>query len=379
MSEVKKVITVDGEPPVEAKAPKKKATRSKKPAGPRPKVELHASDESIKVEVTNAEVLRGAGYEVLDSYEFPLDDPEASVKAHRVLAKVRAAIAEFAPPVAGKVRTKSDLTRRVVTAGEKRSNMFIYGPTGSGKTKAVLDGMAALVKLGELDVYYKVPMSPGVEDVDLVTRLVPGPGGIEQRRGALRAIYEEAAEKKVGLLLDEVNRATARALNIILTAIDPVEGQYVLYDFVTDEELVVPLENLFIVATANLGGAYSGTNSMDEALLDRFPRTLYWGYDSKLEKALVKGPGARNLHKAAATLRDLYRSGELRSPFSTRHLVGWASTLASFEDLDHAVEAAKDTFVYRLASVDSYGFPDEAEVELIIEAIRESWTAKEGS
>lgn len=39
---------------------------------------------------------------------------------------------------------------------------------------------------------------------------------------------------------------------------------------VKDELIKIPRENIIFFCTANLGGGYSGTNDIDEALFDRF-------------------------------------------------------------------------------------------------------------
>lgn len=256
----------------------------------------------------------------------------------------------------------SKLDTMLKDAAVGRESTFIYGPSGSGKTYAVLSTMKELVAKGKLDEVIKITMSPGVEDVDLITKLVPNPkGGFTERSGYLRRVFELAAsEKTVGVLIDEINRATPRATNLVLTAIDPVEGEYVLNDFVRGDVIRVPLENIWWVATANLGGAYTGTSQLDEALLDRFQRTVFWGYDQALEKQITK-----NHEKALAmakALRTAYLDGKLKSPFSTRHLSAFVRRL---EKGGNPVKVAEETFLYRLVGQDVYGFPDTTEVNLV--------------
>lgn len=261
-----------------------------------------------------------------------------------------------------------------------RGNAMIYGPTGSGKSRAVLDAFKEMIKRGELDTYFKLTMSPGVEDVDLITKFVPAEnGGVTKSRGLLRQAYELASRgKRVGILIDEINRATPRATNLIITAIDPVEGEYLLVDFVEGDEVRVPLENLKVMATANMGASYSGTNRLDEALLDRFQHTIYWGYDNGLEEKIVGEDHSWVLDLAQA-LRNEYREGNLRSPLSTRHIAGYIEELLAVKNVTSGtvIKAAMNTFVYRLVGVDPYGFPNREELDLVKNHIAKAFRERE--
>lgn len=244
---------------------------------------------------------------------------------------------------------------------------LLIGPTGSTKTASALMAMRDMVESDHLDEVVVISVSPGLEDIDLITKFVPAADGIRPVRGPLRRAFDMAASgKRVGVLIDEINRGEHTSTNIILTAIDRVHGAYMLNDFTAGEQIVAPLENLVVVATANIGNAYTGTSHLDEALMDRFSAVIYVNYDEELEAKLADGyPFVKQVARA---VRAAYANGKVSSPFSTRQLVNWVEALKrvgkkpSKKDIR---ETAQRTWVYRVVGTDGFGMPIGNELELI--------------
>lgn len=55
-------------------------------------------------------------------------------------------------------------------------------------------------------------------------------------------------------MIDEVNRGSKSFMNMLLKMIDPVSGFYEINNFVEDDIIKVPHENIIWFCTANLGG-----------------------------------------------------------------------------------------------------------------------------
>ena len=113
-------------------------------------------------------------------------------------------------------------------------------------------------------------------------------------------------------------------MNLVLKALDPVDGvNYTVYNLLQDRTYIIPQENIIWGATVNLGGKYTGTNALDEALFDRFNIVSFVGYNPDVEQSLVEAAGfnkaqMKKILQFVNSIRDFATSGELRSPISTR-------------------------------------------------------------
>ena len=283
---------------------------------------------------------------------------------------------------------------------ELRKNVLIFGETGSGKTYEVLHAFEKLKKRGLFDVLVQIDFTSGLEDTDLLGRVIPlsperkikeflklkkkfpdisekllmksmGEWGIEE--GELSKAFKLAREgKRVILLLEEISRANPKTLNLLIKAMDGVKGFYRLHNFLTGETLTVRTENLVFVATANFGGGYSGTELLDEALFDRFQAVIYMGYDEEKERKILSEiledkTLTEKLIRLAKSLRNAYLSGYLKSPFSTRMLVNTAKLIKEgFTETE-----AFGTVMFRLVEKNEYGIPDEEQLKIVNEIFQE--------
>jgi MoxR-like ATPase len=205
------------------------------------------------------------------------------------------------------------------------------GPAGTGKTESVIalaisEGMeiAGVIQCG------------GVEGpADLYGQTTPdetAPHGWRRMPSALWKAFDTALrnpDKTYCTILDEVNRVgTLAAQNSLLGALD---GTACLQNPATGEVIPLP-PNMFVVATANIGIAYSGTIRMDAALMSRWWTNLVFGYlPENVERAIAvaimgNDEQARYLARAARELRNAHGQEEFRSALvpGTREIVAVA-------------------------------------------------------
>ena len=287
----------------------------------------------------------------------------------------------------------------------KGFSVLLYGPTGSGKTYGVIfEHLGKLVKQEERDGIVLIPCSDGMEDYDLLSKPMPvGPrdkvrillelekefpdldqsalsrilGDWSRVEGPLREVFRRAQKgERLGVVFDELNRASRSARNLILKAMDPVMGHYELHDFTSGEILKVPLERIQFCATCNLGASYSQTHDLDESLLDRFQSVLFVDYNSVLEERILEEEGlppssVARLMSVATALRDAYRMGHLNAPLSTRHLKNWGRAIAGGGDPQ---ATARMLWVDRLIAHDRHGYPDEEQVAGILEILSSTFS-----
>ncbi len=276
---------------------------------------------------------------------------------------------------------------------------LLYGPTGTGKTYTAWEVLHGMKVSGDIDEIVLIACSDGMEDIDLLARTIPmtpeskigalkrirnnkedipdeilvqAIGDWDRTEGILKKAFKLAQKKKVAVVFDELSRAGASARNLILKAMDPVLGAYELQDFTSDEILRAPIQNLKWIATCNLGAAYSGSDKLDEALLDRFEATRFVGYDEEAELRMLESMNidstlGKRLIKVAVMLRHAYKNGDVPSPFSTRMLKTWAKGMAAGQN---PVQYALDTWVQRIIEKDERGYPDLDQQKAVVEIIK---------
>ena len=120
----------------------------------------------------------------------------------------------------------------------------------------------------------------GTESIDLLGYYIKAhDGSLVWMDGPLTAAFRTALTEKSAFFIDEILRIPARELNILIGALTPDStGHYQLRtNRIThtadglgkSEVLRVPVENLWAVATTNIGADYD-TEDIDLALSDRF-------------------------------------------------------------------------------------------------------------
>lgn len=220
---------------------------------------------------------------------------------------------------------------------QNQVNTMLIGATGGGKTELVL---LACKKLG---------ISCSVYDMGSMYDPVAGLLGVHRLQKGGVSVFDYAKftrdiSKPGVVLLDELSRAPVTTNNILFPCLDsrrklPVEiagGEDL-------REIEVHPECCFI-ATANVGVEYTGTMSMDRALVGRFfPIELSYMPPEQEKKVLVKRCGisisdATNIVKVANSLRNMYNKQEISSSISTRETLMVGDLVADGWDLVRAME-----------------------------------------
>ena len=224
---------------------------------------------------------------------------------------------------------------------KSKVNTMMVGPSGTGKTELVL---LACKKLGlECSVYDMGSMYDPVSGLLGVHRLQKGGESVFDY-----AKFTQDIQKPGVILLDELSRAPVTTNNILFPCLDsrrmlPVEMAG------GDELRSIPVHpDCVFVATANVGAEYTGTMSLDRALVGRFfPLELdYMPLECEV-KVLSKRCGitpadAENIANVAGTIRSLYGKQEISCTISTRETLSAAKLVA---DGWSSLEAMELTFL----------------------------------
>lgn len=221
--------------------------------------------------------------------------------------------------------------------------LFITGPTGSGKTSAILETCARLnwpVQSLTLNAKFEFAHLTGH-----FTFSASAPGEAPQMRFQYGPL---AVAMKYGqvLVLNEVDLADAGELAGLN---DCLEGRpLVLAD--NAGEVLYPHPMFRVICTANScgngdnSGRYAGVQQQNLAFLDRF-RFLEVPYqDAKVEEELLTKlapamkPVLGGMVQLANEIRKLFTEGRLSVTLSTRTLVRWAQIAQDFRNSPNSLE-----------------------------------------
>ncbi len=260
--------------------------------------------------------------------------------------------------------------------------VLLYWPTGTGKTYNFLDSVNSLIAAGKLDLYSIVTISEWFDDQDFFAFLAPDKDGKMKfsEKAVVQLLREAASGKKVAICFDELNRWSKSFLNLVLKMLDAVNGTtYQIYNHFNDELIEIPIENILFFATMNLWGKYVWTNSLDEALFDRFNLVQYQGYNERVEDSIYKNfwEFSDKAKTIVTHTRKMNISGELRAPLSTRGIKAWAEKfINSAKTANDFVWSFNLVALYRLCSVDDFWNPNEEETMLVLSKFKELWLIK---
>ena len=220
-------------------------------------------------------------------------------------------------------------------------NTMMVGPSGTGKTELVL---LACKKLGlECNVYDMGSMYDPVSGLLGVHRLQKGGESVFDY-----AKFTQDIQKPGVILLDELSRAPVTTNNLLFPCLDSRRMLPVEMAGGEDLRSIQVHPDCVFVATANVGAEYTGTMSLDRALVGRFfPLELdYMPLDCEV-KVLSKRCGIRqedaeNIASVAGTVRSLYGKQEISCTISTRETLAAARLVA---DGWTSLEAMELTFL----------------------------------
>jgi cobaltochelatase CobS len=234
-------------------------------------------------------------------------------------------------------------------------NVLIVGPTGSGKTCGV----------EQLAHWINQP---------LVVQNLRGDIRSSAFLGQMRVVIDPETKKTVTRFSDGIlPRAMANEWWLLLDELDaaPPAILFTLQRVLTHRQLILDEDNgrvvnagdgFRIIATANtLGrgdesGLYTGTNTLNEAFLDRFGTVIEKGYlgsnestnipSDDAEVMVVAGKSGLGIEPAkkmvcvARLIRQAYESEHCYCTFSTRRLVAWAQKMVILNDVKRSAALA---------------------------------------
>lgn len=220
-------------------------------------------------------------------------------------------------------------------------NTMLVGASGSGKTELV---MLACRKLGiRCRVYDMGSMHDPISGLLGVHRLQQGGVSVFDY-----AKFTQDIQQPGVVLLDEISRAPVTANNILFPCLDSRRQLPVEIAGGKDVRSIPVHPECVFIATANVGAEYTGTMSMDRALVGRFfPLELDYMPCTEEAKVLskrcsIKPNDASNIVAVAETIRNLYGKQELSCSISTRETLMAGRLVA---DGWTALEAMEMTFL----------------------------------
>lgn len=273
--------------------------------------------------------------------ELVINDLEADLRPQRI-ARVPEPSATYVSRTRALGNHRSDF-QVFDYAHAHRYNVLIEGPTGLGKTSAVIAWAGCHGK-----PFYAVSSNVAIDPSQLFGKFVPdGFGGFRWQDGPVTDLVRHGGV----LLINEINFLPERISTVLFSLLDS-RREITLLDH--NGEVIIAHDDLLIIA--DLNPDYEGTRPLNKALRNRFAIQMAWEYDDEVERQLVRGASLREL---AGLLRRAQRDGEVDAPVSTGMLV-------EFEQV--AVGLGLDAAVYNLLN----HFPTEEErkaVEVVIYAM----------
>lgn len=144
-------------------------------------------------------------------------------------------------------------------------NTLLLGPTGVGKTELVSNIAQSLGV--PLTIFDMGTMTDPIMSL-VGNHVIKMTDGITTST-FVNSRFSEVIQKPGIVLLDEISRAVVTSNNLLFPCLDFRRELPMEYSFENNEPIKVHPQCVFI-ATANLGGQYTGTHKLDRALLDRF-------------------------------------------------------------------------------------------------------------
>ena len=199
---------------------------------------------------------------------------------------------------------------------KKGINTMLLGATGTGKTQSI---QLIAQQLGlPCKIYDMGAMHDPISDLLGVHRLVEGNSVFDYAR------FVDDVQQPGIIVLDELSRAMPTCLNILFPVLDHRRTLPVEIAGCKDIREVKVHEECVFIATANIGMEYTGTNTLDKALANRFFPVEFDYLDIPNETAVLSKRSEINTDQAkliatiAAKIRNLYKNSELSTNVSTR-------------------------------------------------------------
>lgn len=204
------------------------------------------------------------------------------------------------------------VARDLQIALEYGLNVLLEGPHGSGKTVAAR-GVALAMGYDYHHFNCASVMDPSDFLATLqVTASESGQAVTKFLKTDLLAALEAAEstpDRNFLIFLDELNRCSEQARNVLMPALD---GTRAVYNPITNRAMAIP-ENVQFIAAVNIGTIYSGTYGIDPAQLDRFVKITmdYPPGEEEVKLLLARHPELdQAVIKRIVTIANAVRSAE---------------------------------------------------------------------
>lgn len=250
---------------------------------------------------------------------------------------------EYVPDVDPNYRFDKDVLRDLMVwwnmnlAGTNTDGMYLFGPTGAGKSAAFINFCGLLnIPMYEKTIY------EGMELDVLMGRTEIAGGDTVFMHGVVPLAMGVTDEPGI-LVINEIDRASDEVLTGLY---EVLAGRPLVLD-AAGHEVVKPLQGFCFAATGNtnMGGAdddYSNANKQDLAFVDRFWKVTV-GYPEKdveigiLKQVIPELTDAlrEKMVDIANDIRDLHTQGDNRIPLtmSTRTLIRWGQMTHAYHFL----------------------------------------------
>ena len=262
-----------------------------------------------------------------------------------------------------------------------KKHLLITGGAGQGKT-FIVDKF--INDSGASKVMYIA--HTGTEAIDLIGHYVKKPdGSFIWKDGTFSKAFRLAQTEQVVYFLDEMLRMPARELNILVGSLTPdSDGNLRLMTdrhvnevsgIAETEELVVPMENLWVVSTTNQGNGFQSAR-IDEALKDRF-RLFYQKMSieqvelivkTKLAKLKASPVMAKQIISLIAKTEEIQATGNIPRAFTIRHLSEAIDTAKNLKD----IKKKMIELIPNIVSIDSSGEFNKEQVEIVKSLVKRS-------
>ena len=221
-------------------------------------------------------------------------------------------------------------------AGRTTGTGLIVGPSGSGKTESVI----RIAEQLSVPCYVMDMAANSTTEKFLGHKEVDPTGTHFIQSEFLR--WVQATDYEPGIvLLDEVTRLAPQNTNVLFGLMDNRDAVFVpdMHAYIRKHPQTV------FIATANIGGSFTGTFRMDAAFRQRFAYTWEREFppaDAEV-KVLIARTGieekfAKQLVDVATLIRKKSASGDISDPVSTRQLLNAARLIADGASIELAFD-----------------------------------------
>lgn len=261
-----------------------------------------------------------------------------------------------------------------------KKHVLIQGEKGGGKTYGVHK------KLEEEGLsYLEIDGHEGIESIDLLGYPIKDlSGNFVWQDGVLTEAFRKAQTEKVVLFIDELLRIPKKEQNIFVGSLTPMSdktytlrtGRLIGVDengIGKTEYIKVPMENLWVVSTTNVGAGYA-VEEIDEAFSDRFRIMNKMTSESELESIILSVLRSKSYPENLSTkfmsfykeMRDMVDGGELEKRINTRHI---CEIIELSDDVSSIKEYAGD-LIPQWVTQDTDGRLNKTEIDVVNKLIK---------